>query len=70
MKLLSYAAAALVLMANVAAAQFGPLVSPAELNASLGTNAPVILDIRAPAILALGSGQAASGAHCAAAPRS
>jgi len=49
MNLLSYAAAALVLMANVAAAQFGPLVSPAELNASLGTNAPVILDIRAPA---------------------
>ncbi|MCV2875048.1 rhodanese-like domain-containing protein [Rhodobacteraceae bacterium XHP0102] len=49
MKLISYAAAALVLMVNVAAAQFGPLVSPVELNASLGANAPVILDIRAPA---------------------
>ncbi len=49
MKLLSYAVAALVLMANVAAAQFGPLVTPAELNANLGANAPVILDIRATA---------------------
>lgn len=45
---LTAAFAALILSATAALADLGPLVSPQELNQALTTDAPIVLDIRAP----------------------